>query len=124
MFNAFGIHLGDAFGNAEAAQKGDNGFVPVFAGGGEGSAFFSQKNGAIGLGSDEAGVLKTGDGAIDSDVGDSKAFGEIDDARLADFGNEIGDGLDVVFGDFVCVFAPGLGEVFGLSFAASVRISD
>src|SRR5882724_7953079 len=76
MLNAFGIHFRDAFGHAEAAQEGDDGFVPAFARGGESTAFFSQKNGTIWLGGNEAGVLQASDGAVDRDVGDAKSFCE------------------------------------------------
>jgi hypothetical protein len=122
MLDSFGVHFGDAFRDTEAAEESDDSFVPAFARGGNCAAFAGQKNGAIRLRSDKAGVLQTGDGAIDSDVSDAESFGEVNDTRLTDFRNEIGDGLDVVLGDFVGVFAPSLGEVLGLSLAACVRI--
>lgn len=123
MFNPFGVHFGDALGDTEASEEGDDSFVTVFAGGGKGASFFGQKNRAIGLRRDQAGVLQTGDGAIDRDVSYAEAIGEVNDARLANFNQEIGNGLDVILGDLIGVFAPGLREVFGLSFSARVRIS-
>lgn len=122
MFNPLGVHFGDPFGDAEASEEGHDGFVPAFARGGEGAAFFRQKNRAIGLRRNEAGVLQASDSAIDSDVSDAEAFGEINNARFANFNQEIGNGFDVILGDFVGVFAPGLREVFGLPFSARVRI--
>ena len=35
MFDAFGIHFGDAFGDAEATKKGDDRFVSALASGRE-----------------------------------------------------------------------------------------
>jgi hypothetical protein len=122
MLDAFGIHFGDAFGNSEAAQESDDGIVPTFAGGGEGSAFFGQKNGTIWLGSHQAGMLQASDGAIDGDVSNAEAFGEVNDAGFTGFGNEVGDGFDVILSNFVGVLAAGLREVLGLSFTGGVRV--
>ena len=124
VLDAFGVHLGDAFGDAERAEKGDDGFVASFARGGEVAALIGEEDGAIGLGGDKAAFLQAGNGAIDGHVGHTEALGEVHDAGFAGFGNEIGDGFDIIFGDLVGMLAAGLGEVFGLAFTLGPRRLD
>lgn len=85
MFDAFSVHLSNAFGDAKAAEEGDDGFVATFARGGKSSSFFGEKNRAIRLGGNKACVLEPGYGAIDGDVCHAEPFREVNDAGFAHF---------------------------------------
>ena len=115
MFDAFGVHFGDAFRDAKAAEESDDNFMATFASGGKGSSFFGEKNRAIWLSGDKACVLEPGYGAIDGDVSHAEAFGEINDTGFAHFCHKIGDGFDVILGNLVRMFAACLREVLGLT---------
>jgi len=109
VLNSFSIHFCDAFRNAERAEKRDNSFMPGLAGGGQVAASIRQENRAIGLRGYKAALLESRNGAIDGDVCDAETFCQVDDARFAGFGDQIGDGLNVILRDFVGVLAAGLG---------------
>src|SRR5690349_24435676 len=117
MFDAFSIHFRDTLRNSEASKKIDNRLVPAFAGGSERASFFSQKDRTVRLGSDQARSLQTCDGAIDRDVSYTQTFGQVHDSRFTKFSNKIRYGFDVIFSNFIGVFAAGLIEVLSLSFA-------
>lgn len=122
MLDAFSIHFSDAFRDTEAEEERDDGFMPALARSGEGPAFFGQKNRAIWLGGDKTGLLQASNGAIDGDVGDAEPLGKVNDASFAEFHKQIGDCFDVILGDFIRVFAPGLSEILCLSFTDGARI--
>jgi hypothetical protein len=119
VFDAFGVHLRNALGDAKAAKKINNGLVPAFAGDSERAPFFSEKDRPVRLGSDQARSLQTRDGAINGHVGDSQAFGQVHDTGLPKFRNKIRDSFDIILGDLIGVFAAGLSEVLSLAFAAN-----
>lgn len=123
MLDALGIHFRDAIGNPKASKEIDNRFVPAFARDGKRAPFFSEKNRAIRLGSNQAGILQTCDGSIDRNVGDAEAFGEIHDPRFAKFCHEVRNGFDVIFGNLVGMLTAGLGQVLCLAFAADAWFS-
>jgi len=118
MFDAFGVHFGDAFRDAKTAEEGNNDFVATFASGGKSSPFFGEKNRAVRLGGNKACVLEPSYGAIDGNVSHTESFGEVNDAGLAEFGNQIGDGFNVILGNLVRMFAASLGKVFSLALVA------
>ena len=123
VFNAFGIHLRDTFRDPKAAQECNHSFVPTFARGGERATLVGQKNCAIRLGGHQAGLLQPSDGPIHSNVRDAEAFSEVNNPRFPDFAEQIRNGLDVILGDFVGVFAARLREILGLSLAARAPVS-
>lgn len=118
MFDAFGVHFRHAFRNAKAAEESDDSLVASFASGRKRSPLFSKKNCPVRLRSDEAGLLQPSDGPIDGDVSHTETFGEIDDARFAQFGDQVGDGLDIILGNLVGMFAASLRKVLSLAFGA------
>lgn len=103
MLDAFGVALGDAGGDAQGAEKGDDELVALAAATGEALAGSGEEDGAIGLGVHELFALETGDRADDGDMADAHDLGEINDAGLALRGDEHGDGFNVVFGEFARV---------------------
>ncbi len=54
-------------------------------------------------------------------MSNTEAFGEIYHTRFACFRDQIGDGLDIILGDFVCVFTPGLRKILSLLFRSRAR---
>ena len=87
MLDAFGIHFGDAFGDAEATEEGEDSFVAVLASGRESSPFFGEKNGTIRLRGNEPRDLEPGYSAIDGDMSHPQPFGEVNDPGFANFGD-------------------------------------
>ena len=64
--------------------------------------------------------MQPGDSAIDGDMGHTEAFGEVNDAGFANFCDQIGNGLDIILGNLVGVFASSLGKVLGLALIAGI----
>jgi hypothetical protein len=123
MFDAFGIHFCDAFGDAEATEEGDDSLVAALASARQSSPFVGEKNRAIRLRGNEPRVLKPRNSPIDGDMGHAEALGEVNDAGFANFCDQVGDGFDVILGNLVGVFAASLRKVFGLAFIAGVSFS-
>lgn len=119
VFDAFGVTFSGFAADPEGAEEGGDGFVAGFAVACEGGSGFGEEDGAVGFGADEALALESGDGAADGDVGDAEGSGEVDDAGFAGEGDEVGDGFDVVFGDFAGVVLACFGETAGLGRGAA-----
>lgn len=113
VFETFGVGLGGFGRDAEAEEKGDDEFVAAAAGFGEVAAGRGEGDGFVGRGVDEAAFLEALDRLDGGGVGDAEAAGEIGDAGLAGFGDEFGDGFDVIFGRFEVVLAAGQGVAAG-----------
>lgn len=113
MFDTFGVRAGGGGGNPEGFEKGDDGLVADLGFGGKGASAGGEKNRAVGAGGDKAFALQALDGADDGDVGDAELAGDVGGAGFAVFGDQIGDGLDVILGTFLGVGAAGLALVGG-----------
>lgn len=114
VFDAFGIHFGNSFRDAERTQKAHDRFVAALAPAGQIPALIGQENRAVRLGSDKAGFLQANDRAINRDVRDPQPAGEIDYSCFPGFVNQIGNGFNVIFSDLAGMLAPGLRKVLGL----------
>jgi len=63
------------------------------------------------LGGDQSTALEALNGAVDGDVRDAQAAGQIGHPRRAGGGDEFGNQLHIVQGDFLGVFLPGAAGV-------------
>ncbi|MGK0480767.1 MAG: voltage-dependent potassium channel beta subunit [Planctomycetota bacterium] len=98
VFDALGVHFGGRCGDADGEEEAEDSGVSLLGRRSHRHAGFRQLDGAVGGGEDEAVSLETIDGATDRDVADAKALREVADAGLAASLEELGDGLNVVFG--------------------------
>jgi len=106
VFEAFGVGLGRPGRHAERLEEGHDDFVPAPRFVGELAAGRREKNRPIRLRGDQPGPLEAADGPADSDVGHTQPPRQVDGARLAARGDEVGDGLDIVLRDFLRVRGP------------------
>ena len=74
--------------------------MPLLAFRGERAAHAGQKNGAVRLRIHITGLFQSGQCAVDRHVGHTQPARQIHHARLAQRGRKVGDGLDVILGDF------------------------
>jgi len=114
MFDAFGVEFRSLFWNAQRSEEGDDDHVPTLAGCGQFVADFSQENSTIGLCDYVAVSLEAGDGAVDGYMGDPEAPGQIDHTGFPLSAGQVGDGFDVVLGNFRGVITPGMLQALGL----------
>jgi len=119
VLNPFGILFGYSLRDAEGTKKLDDCLVALFALRRQLPSLVSEKNGAVWLRLDVAGLLEPSNGPVDSYVRHSQAPGEVHDARLTRFGEEVSDGFHIVFGDLVGMFAPDFGQVSGLTLSSA-----
>lgn len=108
VFNALGIRPRGGRRNSEGFKKGDHGLVADLGFRREGASAGGEENGAVGSGGDETLALQPLDGADDGDVGDAELAGDVGGAGLAVFGDQIGDGFNVILGAFLRVGTAGL----------------
>ncbi len=108
VFDAFRIGAGVRGRHAERLEKGDHCLVAVLGTGGEGASGGSEEDGAVGQGFDQAFALEALDRADDGDVGHAEGTGDVRGPGFAVFGNQIGDGFDVVLGAFLRMGAAGV----------------
>jgi len=112
VLDAFGVGVGDRGGDAERFEERDDDLVAAARFFGEFAAGLGEKNGAIGQGANQSLSFQPLDGAADGHVGDAEASSQVDHARFAGGGDQLGDNLHVILGGFLGMFLP---RVFGIS---------
>ena len=114
VFNPLRVHLRDVIRDAQRTQKRRHRLVPPLAFGRQRPSFVCKKNCPIRLRGDKSHLAQPRDGADHRDMRDPQPSGQVHHARFAGVGDEVGDGFDIIFGNFIGMLAAGLGKVFRL----------
>ena len=110
VLHALGVRVGDLRGHAERPEKGGHDLMPPAGEPGELAARRGEKDGAIRQGRHQPGAAQALDRAVDRDVGDAQAPGQIGHAGLPFGRDQFGDHLDIVLGGFAGVLLAGAAE--------------
>ena len=100
MLDTFGIFLGNAGRHADGNQKITYNLMPRLTGLGKCLALVGQKDRPVRPRLDKVFTLQTLDDGIDRRAGHPEACGKINRSRLAGGGDQLGDHLNIIFGNF------------------------
>ena len=107
MFHAFAIDDGGLFAYTKPDQECFDNCVPLFCARGKALSLGSQRDWLVGSGFDQPVALQATNGVVDRCMRHVKVRDKVDRTAAAVFVNRVGDGLDIVLGNFAGVIRTG-----------------